>query len=185
MSEIDIRKKLLAIHEDKLMAEFAKEARDELKDGIPDKLMEEISSLLKTSATTSNIIAFPRIIRTVAQTELLAAAGNNLGEWFSQPIIFAGVGLQLDARKIIGTNNELDITLSAVEGSNEKMKELFSDFLGKDINILISLGDQHLALAEIYIDESGNAGQGQGKLMSNNIENYGSGNIKIDIVTKQ
>jgi len=130
MSKVDITQNIKKIHEEDIMKELIEEVQDELKNGIPQNLQQELDLLLKKSNKTNlihkdNIVAFkPRknykqqIVNSFNSVELLAAAGQNLGQWFSAPITFPEYGFILDIRKVIDSDNEVDLYISSHQIKN-------------------------------------------------------------------
>ena len=186
----DITKQILEMHEEEEMQNLMEEVRKEFKHGIPEQLQSELNALLakaKANKKSDNVIAFkPKKIHSffkpLAATELLAAAGQSLGDWFSQPMNFGGAGFILDVRRVIGTENEVDLYLTPTHPDTENMKKTLEAYIGQSIHIVISNNDVQLLDANLYIDESGNAAEGSGHLIdTDNAQNI-KGKISIDIV---
>ena len=121
MKPIDITKQILAMHEDEVMNNMLEEVKNELKGTIPSDIQTTLDACMQKlsnegNVTPSNVVSFkpkstPSII-SFAETELLAASGQSLGDWFSQPMNFGGAGFILDVRKVIGSDNEVDLYLN-------------------------------------------------------------------------
>lgn len=190
MSRVDITKAVVAMHEDETLKKLIEETNLELSKGVPTAINEEVSALLvKAKAKKSNVVRFnsknepANQAHFAAETELLAAAGQSLGEWFSQPINFAGIGLILDIRRILNTENEVDLYLTPSDP--KAMSDALSDFKGKCVELSITNGEKSILAAELYIDESGEAAEGSGVLV--NVESATSvkGKISIDIQVQE
>ena len=194
MKKTDITGQVLKLHQNETMEnlEFVKEVEEELKNGVPTELQAELDQLIakgqelnKEKNEKGNVVPFPKVIRTIGETQLLAAAGQSLANWFSQPIIFGGAGFTVDIRKIIGSDEEVDIYLAPSRGEPGAMKNTFSDSLGKSIDIMISTNAEPLLSATLYVDNEGNAAAGQGRLISPKEAGSIKGRITIDIIVKE
>jgi len=174
MSQPDITQQILELHEEKIVQTLRGEVQEELKNGIPLKLQDELDALLSRAnapnrSSQDNVIAFkPRksykqqILKSFESVELLAAAGQSLGEWFSTPISFTEKGFILDIRRVIGSDNEVDLYLSPIRDDSDKMKKSLTDYTGQNINIIVSNKNTVLLESTLYIDEDGNAAEGSG-----------------------
>jgi hypothetical protein len=194
MKKIDITDQILNLHKNESMKnlELVKEVEDELENGVPTELQAVLDQLLakgqelnKETGKKGNVLPFPKVIRTIGATQLLAAAGQTLSSWFSQPIIFGGAGFILDVRRIIGSDEEVDIYLAPSLGESGAMKNTFSDCLGQSIDIMVSTNAEALLSATLYVDNEGNAAEGQGRLISPKEANSIKGRITIDIIVKE
>lgn len=162
---IDITEEVLQLHELQEIEQIAQEVKEELQSGVPQNLSDEVDRLLlKINGTNANIVQFPASMNAsnepLFKTELKAASGQSLGNWFDQPVIFGNV--KLDIRKIIGTDNEVDVSISSVaEGTSETPLKMYS---GKTLSIKISVGETELLSAIIYVSASGDSADGEGFL---------------------
>jgi|TARA_B110000908_G_scaffold97774_1_gene115445 hypothetical protein len=192
MKKIDITREVRQMHEEKLMLKAIKEVKNELKEGVPDDLVKELKQLLSKcgeplTKQPDNVVSFsPRSpqgkLYTFGETKLLAAAGKSLADWFSQPMSFGGAGFILDVRKIIGTENQVDVYLTPNTSNVEEMKKSLGGYLGQSIRIVVSNNQNTLLDAALYIDETGSAAEGSGKLIMQSKETAIKGNISISIV---
>jgi hypothetical protein len=123
-----------------------------------------------------------RELHTFGETELLAAAGKSLADWFSQPMHFGGAGFILDIRKVFGTENEVDIYLKPNKNNVKEMQESLGSYVGQSIQVVVSNNQIVLLDAVLYIDESGTAAEGSGKLVVQSNETVVKGKISISIV---
>ncbi|UUO25446.1 hypothetical protein FGD67_21175 [Colwellia sp. M166] len=172
MKPIDITKQILAMHEDEVMNNMLEEVKNELKDTIPSDIQATLDACMQKlsnegDVTPSNVLSFkpkstPSII-SFAETELLAASGKSLADWFSQPINFAGVGFILDIRRVFGTKDEIDLYLSPTD--SERMSASFDVYKGKSLKLTITNNDKPLLTAELYIDDTGQEAEGSGQLI--------------------
>ena len=104
MSKIDITQQVIELHEEEIMQNLMDEVKEELKDGIPEDLQSELNHLLAIAnsnkiSAQDNIVAFKpkkthiyQIEKSFESVELLAAASQFLGDWFSTPISFSDEG---------------------------------------------------------------------------------------------
>jgi hypothetical protein len=187
MKPIDITKQILAMHEDEVMNNMLEEVKNELKDTIPSDIQATLDACMQKlsnegDVTPSNVVSFkpkstPSTI-SFAETELLAASGTSLADWFSQPINFAGVGFILDIRRVFGTKDEIDLYLSPTD--SEKMSASFDIYKGKSLKLTITNNGNPLLTAELYIDDTGQEAEGSGQLVDLDAAPV-KGKISIDI----
>jgi hypothetical protein len=195
MTKKDITKPILAIHAEEALSKMLEEAKSEVDNGMPEYLGSELEMLLKKARSTSeqvsnNVVAFkPRpknmVVDSFGSTELLAAAGQSLGDWFSQPMSFGGAGFILDVRRVIGSENEVDIYLSPNNSDKGIMEKTLSAYMGKSVEVVISNNGEPLLEANLYIDQAGGAAEGSGVLVEANKSKAVKGNLSIDVVIKE
>jgi hypothetical protein len=194
MNKKNITQQILMIHEEETMRNLMNEVKEELKDGVIEELQGELNLLLKMSgkdevSSSNNILSFnikqhtPKLT-TLAETVLLAAGGKSLGDWFSQPINFGGAGFILDVRKVIGSDNEVDIYLSPNQPDTSDMQKTLASYIDKSIHIVISNNGKQLLEANLYIDKTGSAAGGNGMLMNMGDSHDINGALSIDLVIK-
>jgi len=193
MKKVDITQKMLQIYEQEQLNSLMDDVKNELKDEVPNDLQTELSILLKKASdlglqNSNKVINFKptqetRTIKNIATVELLAAAGQSLGGWFSQPINFGGAGFILDVRRIIGNDSEVDLYLKPNESSPENMSKTLSAYKGSTIHIVVSNNGEKLLDANLYIDETGYAAEGSGYLAEQPDVSI-LGDISFDIVIK-
>ena len=173
MKQEDITKQIVALHEEDELNKIMDDVNAELRNGIPISLQQEINACLnkindEEVTNSENVVSFkPKrkpSTNTFAETELLAASGQSLADWFSQPLSFGGAGFVLDIRKVIGSEDEVDLYLISNQADNSKMKQSLSSYLGKTLNICISNDGTNLLTAALYVDESGLEAEGSGHL---------------------
>ena len=191
MKKIDITQNILDLYEEEQLSKLIDEVKEELKDGVPDELQSELSALLQKAnesipQQSNNVISFrPKkktpVFNNLATVELLAAAGQSLGDWFSQPLNFGGAGFILDIRRVIGTDNEVDLYLKPNDSNPENMEKTLAAYKGQTIHIAVSNNGEQLLDANLYIDETGNAAEGTGYL-AEQTDNAIMGKINVDIV---
>jgi len=177
MKPIDITKQILAMHEDEVMNNMLEEVKNELKDTIPSDIQATLDACMKKLNNVVILKPKSTTIR-IAETELLAASGTSLADWFSQPINFAGIGFILDIRRIIGTKDEIDLYLSSTD--SEKMSASFDIYKGKSLKLTITNNGNPLLTAELYIDTTGQEAEGSGQLIALDAAPV-QGKISIDI----
>ncbi|WP_165736289.1 hypothetical protein [Pseudoalteromonas sp. C8] len=190
MKQEDITKQIVALHEEDELNKIMDDVNAELRNGIPISLQQEINACLnkindEEVTNSENVVSFkPKrkpSTNTFAETELLAASGQSLADWFSQPLSFGGAGFVLDIRKVIGSEDEVDLYLISNQADNSKMKQSLSSYLGKTLNICISNDGTNLLTAALYVDESGLEAEGSGHL--NKVDgNFVKGKISIEVI---
>jgi len=194
MTKKDITKQILAIHTEEALSEIMKEAKTEVENGMADELSTELEMLLAKAKSSSEqqslkVVAFkPRpkmtVVHSFGSTELLAAAGQSLGDWFAQPMSFGGAGFILDVRRVIGSENEVDIYLSPNKSDKGGMEKTLAAYMGKSVEVVISNNGEPLLEANLYIDEGGSAAEGSGLLIETSTSKAVKGNLSIDVVIK-
>lgn len=180
MSNKNITSIIKKLHEEKISQEILDEVEADFITGIPPSLLDELKTL-RIQAEQSNIISFPQKKHSLAQTNLMAAAGQNLGNWFDQPIVFVASGLILDIRRVIGTNNEVDVFIQSNTQDTSLIERNLLPFGDKTLQIKLSINGKELLEASIYVDEQGVAAEGSGYLKSLNESNM-HGNVDLDII---
>jgi len=195
MNNKDITQQVLRVHEEQVMQNFMKEVKDEFSEGIPISIKEEINILLKLATESlptykNNVVEFkpkvtPKFTSNLGVTQLLAAAGQSLGDWFSQPMNFGGAGFILDVRRVIGSDDEVDLYLTPNNLDTVQMKKTLETYIGKSIHISVSNDGVQLLDANLYIDETGNAAEGSGTLVELDDTAVIKGSISIDIIVKE
>jgi hypothetical protein len=188
MKPIDITDKILRMHEEEVIQQMIKDTQEELTSTIPSDLQKELDLCLSKvkmseNQSTDNVVSFTPKERNVvvfpfAETELLAASGKSLADWFSQPMNFGGAGFILDVRRVLGTDNEVDLYLSPTD--LEKMSASFDVYKGKSLKLTITNNGNPLLIAELYIDDTGQEAEGSGQLIDLNATPV-QGKISIDI----
>jgi len=195
MNNKDITQQVLRVHEEQVMQNFMEEVKDEFSEGIPISIKEEINILLKLATESlptykNNVVEFkpkvtPKFTSNLGVTQLLAAAGQSLGDWFSQPMNFGGAGFILDVRRVIGSDDEVDLYLTPNNLDTVQMKKTLETYIGKSIHISVSNDGVQLLDANLYIDETGNAAEGSGTLVELDDTAVIKGSISIDIIVKE
>ncbi|WP_019029051.1 hypothetical protein [Colwellia piezophila] len=193
MKNQNITKQILLMHESDVFNDMANEVDKELAEGIPKSLQDELDILIAKAGSsveqpTENIIPFKRQkkenLYEFAETVLLAASGTSLADWFSQPINFGGAGFILDVRRVIGSDNEVDLYLTPNTDNSAQMKSSLSSYLGKSLDISILNDGEDLLTATIYVDEEGTAAEGSGYLSNSENMRGVKGKISINIIMK-
>lgn len=195
MNNKDITQQVLRVYEEQVMQNFMEEVKDEFSEGVPISIKEEINTLLKLATEslptyTNNVVEFkpkvtPKFTSNLGVTQLLAAAGQSLGDWFSQPMNFGGAGFILDVRRVIGSDDEVDLYLTPNNLDTVQMKKTLETYIGKSIHISVSNDGVQLLDANLYIDETGNAAEGSGTLVELDDTAVIKGSISIDIIVKE
>lgn len=179
----DIKKLYLAEQIDKISNELS----EELKDGIPSELNNELEDLLKKcNQESTNVLSFPtRKFVKLAEVELLAAASKNQSaDIISQPLIFMAEGFSVDIRKVIGSENNVTLYFEALETNENKMETLFKPYAGAVLDLELSMNGNCLLTASIYVDQSAKVAEGEGTVFNPEI-NFDSSKIEINIFKEQ
>jgi hypothetical protein len=193
MKHIDITKQVLALHEEDVFKQMMSDVQKDLEE-VSSSLQSEIDmclskinseqiassdNVVSLKSTSNNVVAFP-----FAETELLAASGKSLADWFSQPMNFGGAGFVLDVRRVLGTDNEVDLYLTPNQTKSTEMKESLLSYLGKSLSINVINNGKSLLNATLYVDESGSSAEGSGYLITANDKNGIKGKISINILVE-
>jgi hypothetical protein len=195
MKKIEITSSILKIHEEKIMHALVKEVAEELRDGVSENLQIELNDLLaranpEHAHSKDNVLSFHHkssyqqsVTRRFDSVELLAAAGLVTETWFSTSISFGEEGFSLDIRRVIDTECEVDLYFSSTLSSPDTMAKSLSDYKNKDISILISNNGVQLLEATIYVDGSGTAAEGSGRLLNLDMYHNVKGKLSLDVIT--
>lgn len=158
-----------------------KQVLDETKNGVSATILAKVRGLIQAEKK-SNIIPFPsHRVKKLGEVQLLAAAGQNLGDWFSQPLIFSSAGFLVDVRRIKGQSNDVDVYFEAVDGKNALMESVFDAFKGQQIKMTFSINGVSLLSADVYVDASAHRAEGQGKVYDADVDAH-SGNLALTVV---
>lgn len=182
MTEENFTKLIHKIHEDETNKRLVEEVLNETKHGVDQKLLDKVRSLIQQAEITeNNIISFPKKIICLAQTELMAAAGQNLGDWFAQPLVFAASGMVVDIRKVLGSDNEVDVYIHPNSNDTRQIEDGFFPFKDKNLQVRLTIDGKEILKADIYVDESGKAAEGTGHLLSLDSKDV-QGKIDFEII---
>lgn len=184
-NEINITQVVKKRYEEDQIRTLVNEVLDETKDGASDALLTEVKALMSRAnkKPQNNIIAFPvdRINRhKIGQIQLLAAAGQNLGSWYQQPLLFASAGFSVDVRKVVGSDNDVDVYLQALNETNEIVDSFFNIFSGKSVKLSFILNGQILLEANIYVDGQDHRAEGTGQVYQADIADT-HGNLEVEV----
>lgn len=156
------------------------EVLDETVNGVSEDILKRVRALTQ-SAKGNNIIPFPtHRIKKLGEVKLLAAAGQNLGEWFSQPLFFTSAGFMIDVRRIKGNSHEVDVYFKAIDGKNELMESLFDAFKGQTIKVTFSVNGVSLLSADIYVDNTAQLAEGSGVVYDADVD-LSAGNLELNV----
>jgi hypothetical protein len=193
MKHIDITKQVLALHEEDVFKQMMSDVQKDLEEASSslqseiDMCLGKINSqqiassdnVVSLKSKSNNVVAFP-----FAETELLAASGKSLSDWFSQPMNFGGAGFVLDVRRVLGSDNEVDLYLTPNQTKSTEMKESLQSYLGKSLSISVINNGKSLLNATLYVDESGSSAEGSGYLITANDKDDVKGKISINILVE-
>ena len=173
MKDINITKEIRQLHLEKKVDRVAKEVKEEMKHGAPQSLKEELSTLLdKCKKSEATIISFPTPVnRFLAETELLAAAPKNIsGNLASQPLVCLSQGFSVDIRRVLGSEDAVTLYFEPVGDENNRMERVFSPYKGQTISLDFILNGVQLLTASVYVDESARQAEGEGVLISSDVD---------------
>lgn len=167
INEINITQAVKKLYEEEQMRMLVEEVLDDTKNGASHSLLAEVKALMSKAQKkpADNVIPFPvnRVHRhKIGQIQLLAAAGQNLGSWYQQPLLFASAGFSVDVRKVIGSANEVDVYLQAINKPTDIVESFFNMFSGKSVTLTFTLNGQILLEANIYVDGQDQRAEGSG-----------------------
>jgi hypothetical protein len=189
MSEKNITKEIKQLYLEDQVQKIAKEVKEELKNGAPQDLKDELSLLLeKCKSPKGEIIEFPTKVATAYQSlatvELLAAGGKSVGDLVTQPLVCKREGFSVDIRRVLGSNNEVTLYFQPVDDGEHEMEEVFSPYKGKTITLDFIVNGAQLLNASIYVDESARQAEGTGVLFSAEV-NLKDPKIQINVSTEK
>jgi hypothetical protein len=174
-----------AIHEQETNKNILAEVRQELENGTPEELLDEVRFFVKKAESAkSNVVAFPSRTVPLGTTALMAASGQDLGEWFAQPIVFAANGFIVDIRKVLGSDNDVDVYIYPNSSDQRVIEKTLLPFKGKSLQVTLSINETDLLNADIYIDETGHAGEGTGHLSLVNPEEV-HGKLSFEVIVEE
>ncbi len=191
---IDITEKIRELRDLDLLEDEVSNVKERIENGELDHYEEMIDKFIKENQDSqnrsSNVISmdFSRSVNndfTLGETQLLAAAGNDLGSWFAHPIIFSKYGFTLDVRKNLESKLGVDVNLHPIEGRNIELNAIFSPWFGQEITIVIEVDGFTLVESELYIDEDSLQAQGSGVLSSDLENTPKKGELTIRILNKK
>jgi hypothetical protein len=183
VSSENITQLIKKIHEEEGNKQLLEDVLKESEKGFSEEILLEVQSLLK-KANKSNVIEFPKRTVQLGQTELMAASGQNLGEWFAQPIIFESSGMIIDVRKVIGSEDEVDVYIQPNSDDCHLIEQSLFPFKDKTLQVRLSVNGKDLLQAEIYIDESGHSAEGSGHLQQVDEDDV-HGKLDLEIIVEE
>ena len=182
MSKENITQLIKQIHEEEVNKQLVEDVLLESEKGFSEEIMSEVQSLLK-KANKSNVVAFPdRKIR-LAQTQLTAAGGQELGAWFEHPIIFESTGMVVDVRKVFGKDDKVNVYVHPNGDDSSLIEKSLLPFKDKTLQVRLSIDGIELLQAEIYVDDTGSNAEGSGYIQSAKERNV-HGDIDLDIIVE-
>lgn len=130
----------------------------------------------------SKVIQFPNRTIELGSTDLMAAAPKDgLAEWLAQNIFIKSAGFELDIRRVLGSDNEVDVYIHPKGDDPSLIEKTLSPFKGKTIQVRFSVDDIEVLMAEIYVDENGSSAEGSGYLTSSEPQNL-LGQLNIEVI---
>ena len=181
MSEEKLTQLIRRIHDEKVYMEFAKQVLEETKLGVANSLQQKVTNLVMEveSLQSKKVLQFPNMNSfSLGKTTLLAAAGEKLGTWFEHPLVFPSSGMVVDIRRIVGSENEVDIYIQSNSEDESVIQQSLRPFKDTSINIRMTLADEIMLDAEIYIDDSACFAEGHGRL--SNVEKNDLSGVNFD-----
>ncbi|WP_010178679.1 hypothetical protein [Glaciecola sp. HTCC2999] len=164
MADENLTKLIKMVHEDEINKSLVQEVLNETELSIDNNLIELVHTLVKRA--NSNILSFPKKSISIAQSQLMAAAGQNLGNWFDYPLIFASSGIMVDIRKVLSSKDEVDVYIQAYGEDKKQIHDILLPFKNKNLQVRLTVEGQEVLKADIYVDESATAAEGTGLLLS-------------------
>lgn len=183
MSNENITQLIRQIHEEEVNKQLVEDVLKESEKGFSEEIMSEVQSLLK-KARQNNVIPFPSRKIRLAQTELTAAGGQELGTWFEHPIIFESVGMVVDVRKVFGSDDKVNVYVHPNGDDSSIIEKSLLPFKDKTLQVRLSIDGIELLQAEIYVDETGHNAEGSGHIQSVE-ESSVHGDIDLDIIVEE
>lgn len=184
MSKEKFTQLIRQIHEEKVYMDFAKQVEEVTKASVSNSLVQKVSNLIKTAESIENkkIIQFPtKKPFFLGRTTLLAAAGERLGTWFEHPLVFHSSGMVVDIRRIVGSEDEVDLYIKSNSQDESVIQQSLSSFKNKSLTVRMTLAGKIILDARIYIDDSACFAEGHGRLI--NIEKTDlSGDIDFEVI---
>jgi hypothetical protein len=192
MDKVDITNQVMEMYDAEIINNIFIQAKNELNNNIPEKHVKELRGIIQHSSlnelTAISLIPLKVnndlkiIIKSIASIELLAAAGSLLGSWYSQPINFGGAGFTLDVRRIINTNNEVDLYIMPNEMHEGKIKNSLGVYAGKNIEIVVTNNGNIILEACLYVSELANLAEGSGKVINLDESTCVNGKLSINVI---
>lgn len=183
MSKENITKLIKQIYENDVNQQLVNEVLLESKKGTSLGLFSEVRALLK-KAKEDAVSELPLRRIQLARTELMAASSKNLADWFAQPLVFEGSGMLIDIRKVLGSNNEVDLYIQSNNVNCDLIEESLLPFRGKELMVRFSVNGKELLHADIYVDQSGHSAEGSGLLESIEEKDV-HGTLEVEILVKE
>lgn len=177
---INITRMVKDLYEQDQDNSILKQVLEETKNGVSSDVLAKVRGLI-SSEKKSKIIPFPtHRVKKLGEVQLLAAAGQSLGDWFSQPLLLTSAGFMIDVRRIKGKTHDVDVYFKAIDGKNELMESLFDAFKGKSIKVTFSINGINLLSADIYVDDSAHLAEGSGIVYDADVD-ANSGNLELNV----
>jgi hypothetical protein len=187
MKKVNLTHQIRELQLNAIMEKLEVEVLEELATGDLGQLKAELSSLFNgtNNRIHENVVSLAARKRpqvSFESVQLLAAAGLESHDWYSTPIRFFEYGFNLEIRKILGYENEVEITLVEDDASEGTMAASLSAFKDKSVNIVIQSNQIDLLEGEIYIDSEGKAASGQGRLVNHDKELVVKNSLTLSIL---
>ena len=184
MTKINITCLVKTIHEQEVNRKLLAEVRQELENSISGELLNEVSFLVnKVESAKFNVTAFPSQTIPVGETSLMAASGKVLGTWFAQPIIFSANGFVVDIRKVLGSDNDVDVYIYSNSSDEKLIEKALLPFKDQSLKVRFSINEKEFLNAEIYVDDTGHAAEGSGHLKSVGSEDI-HGTLNFEVIVE-
>lgn len=169
MSNEKFTKLIRQIHDEKVHLDFANQAIEETEQKLSVSLEHRLQKLIQESnKIAENVIEFPeRKVVSIGEATLMAAAGQKLSNWYENPLIFSSTGFIVDVRPILGTENEVEITLQAKDKEHlSQISNLLEPYKSQSLDVSISIKGNTVLKANIYIDDTAEYAEGSGEITS-------------------
>lgn len=182
MSEENITNLIKKIHEEEVHRNIIREILDEPDTEQENTIHQKLTKLLDKQVSPSpKIVQFPMRNVCIAQTNLLAAAGQKLSDWFAEPLVFAGTGMVVDIRKVLDSPKDVDVYIHSIDSDTNLIAQCLLPYRGSTRQFRLSINGKEIMCAEMYIDDSGELAEGSGTLREID-EKVLHGEVHLDII---
>lgn len=185
MTDNNITRLIQLIHGESRDKRLVDEVLKETENTITQLVLDEVDTLIQSAKNDKpNILSFPEHkIIPFAQTTLLAAAGQSIGNWFDHPLSFPAAGMVVDIRRVLGSEDEVDLYIFPNEQNTLIIQQSLLPFRNQNLHIKMTIDGKEYLKAEVYVDESALSAEGQGILLCTDNEGL-SGSIEFEVVVE-
>lgn len=142
-----------------------------------DLIIKEVKSTdlfsLQRALKEANRLIDDRFRVSLGTTHLMAAAGESLTNWFSQPIVFDALGMYVDIRKVVNSGNKVEVFAEAIEGKREIMHSVFAPYANTELTFELKLNGESVLKAELFVTQDATFIEGNGELANQEMSPVG------------